>query len=156
MAVAQQCDTRFATLLFKSFRCIFVGFKHALRPEFTCKMMAQTLDENRQIHAAHSHSFSKEKFRHAITVANILAKKLKDQEEVVRRQKFHLLVLYSELKERKHNPLGVPGPTPEQQKEAWQKELEERVHKASEQERWERCEKNVRQTRLLQWSYAMP
>jgi hypothetical protein len=69
----------------------------------------------------------------------ILAKKLKDQEEVVRRQKFHLLVLSSELKERKHNPLGVPGPTPEQQKEAWQKELAERALKASEQERWELC-----------------
>jgi hypothetical protein len=86
----------------------------------------------------------------------LLAKKLKNQEEVARRQKFHLLVLSSELKERKCNPLGVPGPTPEQQKEAWQKELAERARKASEQERWERCEKNVRQTRLLQWSYALP
>jgi hypothetical protein len=70
-----------------------------------------------------------------------LAKKLKDREEVVRRQKFHLLVLSSELKERKHNPLGVPGPTPEQQTEAWQKELAEMARKASEQERWERCGK---------------
>jgi hypothetical protein len=88
---------------------------------------------------AHSHSFSKEQFRHAVTAVNLLAKKLKDQEEVVRRQKFHLLVLSSELKERKHNPLGVPGPTPEQQKEAWQKELAERARQASEQERWELC-----------------
>ncbi len=52
MAVAQVCDTRFATLLLKSFRCIFLSFKHAHRPESTCKMMAQTLDENRQVHAA--------------------------------------------------------------------------------------------------------
>jgi hypothetical protein len=72
-----------------------------------------------------AHSFSKEPFRHAVTAANLLAKRLKDQEEVVRRQKFHLLLLSSELKERKRNPLGVPGPTPEQQKEAWQKELAE-------------------------------
>jgi hypothetical protein len=52
-----------------------------------------------------------------------LAKKLKSQEEVVRRQKFHLIVLSSELKKRKRNPVGVPGPTPVPQKEAWQKEL---------------------------------
>ncbi len=70
-----------------------------------------------------------------------MAKILKNQEEVVRRQKFHLLMLSNELKERKRNPLGVPGPTPEQQKEAWQKELADRARKASEQERWERCEK---------------
>ncbi len=39
--------------------------------------------------------------------------------------------------------IAVPGPTPEQQKEAWQKKLAERARKASEQERsrWERCEK---------------
>jgi hypothetical protein len=91
-----------------------------------------------------AHSFSKEQFRHAVTAANLLAKRLKDQEEVVRRQKFHLLVLSSELKERKHNPLWVPGPTPEQQKEAWQKELAERARKASEQERWKRCEKKCK------------
>jgi hypothetical protein len=70
-----------------------------------------------------SHSFSKEQFRHAITAANLLAKKLKSQEEVIRRQKFHLIVLSSELKKRKRNPVGVPGPTPVPQKEAWQKEL---------------------------------
>jgi hypothetical protein len=96
------------------------------------------------------HSFSKEQFCHAVTAANLLAKKLKNQEEVVRRQKFHLLVLSSELKERKRNPLGVPWPTPEQQKEAWQKELADRARKASEQEKWERCEKNLSRTRLLQ------
>ena len=50
MAVAHQYDIRFATLLFKSFQCIFLGFKQAQRPDFTCKMMAQTLDENRQVH----------------------------------------------------------------------------------------------------------
>jgi hypothetical protein len=50
MAVAHQYDIRFATLLFKSFQCIFLGFKQAQRPAFTCKMMAQTLDENRQVH----------------------------------------------------------------------------------------------------------
>ncbi len=63
---------------------------------------------------------------------------------MVRRQKFHLLVLSSELKERKHNPLGVPWPTPEQQKEAWQNGLAEGARKASEQERWERCEKKCK------------
>ena len=70
-----------------------------------------------------AHSFSKEQFRHAVTTANLLAKILKDQEEVVRRQKFHLIVLSSELKKRKRNPVGVPGSTPVPQKEAWQKEL---------------------------------
>ncbi len=60
---------------------------------------------------------------------------------MVRKQNFHLLVLSSELKERKHYFLGVPWPTPEQQKEAWQKELAERARKASEQERWQRCGK---------------
>jgi hypothetical protein len=66
----------------------------------------------------HSHLISKKQFCHAVRAANLLAKKLKDQEEVVRRQKFHLLVLSSALKERKHNPFRVPGPTPKQQKEA--------------------------------------
>jgi hypothetical protein len=75
-----------------------------------------------------AHSFSEEQFRHAVTAAaaNLLAKKLKNQEELVRRQKFHLMILIvlsSELKKRKRNPVGVPGPTPLPQKEAWQKEL---------------------------------
>ncbi len=60
---------------------------------------------------------------------------------MVRKQNFHLRVLSNELKERKRNPLGVLGAAPEQQKEAWQKELAERARKASEQERWEQCEK---------------
>ncbi len=59
-----------------------------------------------------------------------------------RKQNFHLLVVSNELKERKRNPLGAPGPTPEQQKEAWQKELAERARKAREQEeRGELCRK---------------
>ncbi len=61
---------------------------------------------------------------------NLLAKKLKAQQEVVRKKEFHLLLLSDQLKERKRDPHGVLGPTPQQQKEAWQKELVERAHKA--------------------------
>ncbi len=63
---------------------------------------------------------------------------------MVRKQKFHLLVLSNEFKERKRKLLGVQGPPPEQQKEAWQKKLAERASKTSEQERWEQCEEKHR------------
>jgi hypothetical protein len=65
--------------------------------------------------------------------ANLLAKKLKEQ-EVRRKQKFHLCLLSAALEERKCNPCWHPEPTPEQEREAREKEMTERASKAREGE----------------------
>jgi len=62
------------------------------------------------------------------------AQKVTDQDEVVRKQKFHLLLLREELTERKRNPRSHPGLTPEQTRENREKEMAETARKASEEE----------------------
>jgi hypothetical protein len=121
-------------------KCRLAKFWNTILPPMSASAPLEDTHSHQEEEApettAPSHTFTTKQLRHAVTAANLFTKKLKDQEEAVRR-----LVLSSELKERKRNPLGVHGPTPEQQKEAWQKELAERARKASEQERWEQCKK---------------
>jgi hypothetical protein len=51
---------------------------------------------------------------------------------VQRKQKLHLRLLSAAFEERKHNPCKHPRPTPEQEREALEKEMAERACKARE------------------------
>jgi hypothetical protein len=79
----------------------------------------------------------KQRLRHAVTVANVLAQQLKDQKKLGKKD-FHLLLLTEQVKEMKRNPGGCPGPTPAQQKEAREKEWARQARQEREHEKWVR------------------
>ncbi len=78
----------------------------------------------------------KQRLRHAVTVAKVLAQKLDDQKEVLRKKNFHLLHLTEQVNELKRNPRGCPGPTPAQEKEDREKEWARQARQEREHEKW--------------------